>query len=937
MNKNKPKQVYNTIRKIIEETTREPINIKPDTLDQVKFNRTVDSSDRNLSPTSVAFDVFIESDSYSSIPIISFDIVSTDDMGVPVTPLLYKIYRDTADENGIREENPVLIAEVRASDISGENYRFRDSGYAESRAFYTVTCVDSKGVESYISRWDEYYDIGAIPNDVEFDSYEVLEDKSINVNYTITYTDGVPNEYERNKFLLNLSNLDLRRGTDWESGIQFDSSNKFTYNLKPNSLTDTIWVKALSRRDKFSENADSLDLSTISYSIGSIDTELTNLSEDFNVNSDGTTTSRIKITLKGIEGDLPNSVLVKLKKSSDFDYHTVFDGVIAFNASNESYIYLEQGIAFNYDLVNGTEYDIAIYIKTYWGLQNSIPDWTGSIDVKGNTNPPSRVYFVDSAGTEINSKIFEKEFILDWAYSIDADDDTYELRYGSTSDTWESATFLWKGRANKYIFSDAEIYTGGTLRFFLKSRNRSGVEQDIADYIDCSNNVPSQPNAPAIESTNSGILFSWIEKTTNSDKDINYYLLDIYEEGTLLKTVKVYGDSFTFNGTSGKTYKARIKAFDIYNQESVYSSFSGEFVFSLTMNDGIIYLYPTGSYTTDSNNLNTAISNLNSGFGGKIFLVGETYYWDGNIVSFNASNPVTLKCDLGRATVYIQNHTSFSINGDFGVGSVENIDFYASSGDLGTTKILNNFQTVKNCNFDKGAVNNITYVLDCSGLQAIYCKTAIGTDSIYISASKLCENCTFSTLFQGQNISSGLYVGNAKCLNCKLELSNLINSTVIEQYSNCIIDGLVIDVTNMSSGNFEIKQRANSQIINSNIRIGIFDDSTGTWTSTQLTITQWAFSSIVNCNIVGNIIQPVSYTRGFSPSPFIDPSDYLECSSKISNTIVEKGNIEQGEPDPLYPTLKFECFMSNSKIIDTAETWGSYYYSNNNIGTEIHN
>lgn len=637
------------IKKIFERENQKnnPIRLSRENINQIKNSATVNSTDRKSQPLPVSFYTSTSIAPTGSIASLRFDVVSKDIFQNDTRIIGYEIYRsDASDETELSVDNVYLVASIDSSRIQGSSYTFEDKTATSSIYYYAIVAIDSNGRSSEPNFQKYVANYGTI-NDIAFSSYNILPDKSIDLNFSIVYvSDGIipeQREDEYNDFLDFLDFIEFRNGADWSSGDTILKTKQLSYNFKPNVLSDTYYIKAKHLFGNYSENALSLSIGsgqTVDWTIGSLDSSSSSATEDFYTSKDGTVNSRIKLNLASVGGDDPAKILVKIRKSGEASFSN------ALEIDYDTTIYLENGAE---SLEIGKEYFIEVYPKTEWGLIGTKIDL--SVTLSGKNVPPTPVFFTDNIGTPITSKTFEREFDLNWEFSVDADDDTYELRYGNTSSTWETATFLWQGRAEKYIWQPAgTVLTSNVVRVWIKSRNRSGLYQTTASYIDCTNNAPSTPNIPTIAKSDTSMMVSWVEKTTVSDKDIEYYIVQVNEDGTDIETIKVFTNFVDYSVEFGKLYKFKVKAVDIYGQESSYSSYSTAESIVLKITENSITLYPSGDMTgvTDKANVNSAISSISNG-GNIIFAVGEFYFNFTSPIQF--SKPIFFSSETFGGTI----------------------------------------------------------------------------------------------------------------------------------------------------------------------------------------------------------------------------------------------------------------------------------------------
>lgn len=111
-----------------------------------------------------------------------------------------------------------------------------------------------------------------------------------------------------------------------------------------------------------------------------------------------------------------------------------------------------------------------------------------SITFQAKRAAPTDVTSID--GFEVGGDVY-----LSWAPAYDLDLRDYELRYGTTSDTWATATLLDRIVALRYISKG--VVSPGVRRFFIKARDSVGNYSANAVYCDVT--VTIDPDSMQIE------------------------------------------------------------------------------------------------------------------------------------------------------------------------------------------------------------------------------------------------------------------------------------------------------------------------------------------------------------------------------------------------------------------------------------------------------
>lgn len=811
-------KIFDNIVNMIEKRTKEKISpIQNEKIQNISISQKPDSgyARGDLIPVNFYVDIISLNDSINAK--INFNIAQTDENGNPVKVLIYKIYRDTENEEGERAGFPELIAEISSSLITSGVFSFNDNGFPMGNVvYYTITCVDTTGFESPFGEWQRYEDSYPEINNLQLKDFEILEDKSVKINFDIellrNYSHGfeeIGKEIETNNFLELLDFVQVREGN-----LLIDQFEELSYRFYPDKFSTTLNFRPRTKRGTVS--SESLELKIggtspdISFDIGSLNAGSCSAEEDVYVNADGSSVSRIKLSL--IAGSVvPSEVLIKARRKAispnpQEAYFVVYDGIY------EPELIIEQGASTGWNKIQiGVYYQIQVFVKTSWGLIKDSPDYEEELKIEGSTESPTPVFFVDGNGNQIETLTTPKYFELDWGESVDFDDDLYVIKISKPEiSTWENADHLYTGRATKFVYTPtpeqfASYNTNGTIRFWIKSFNARGTEQDIAKKIDITNNAPSKPNTPTAEFKRSGVTVSWTEKTTNDDKDISHYIIFISEnEGAYSSGSKVEGNTFSLNPNPGSTYKFKIKAVDIYNQESVFSDESTLDKANLSSTAYEVIIYPSGNSTSDTTAFNEAFSYLDSLNGGIIKLAPSEYHLDLSSLSCSSSKRINIVCEFGVANINLTNLTISSSVFSTG-GNVSNLYFKFSSSILRFNAV--SAKEVKNVSFQYREKANIyaNFIENCDGARYCSSKT-IRNSRFSFGWFEMIENCTIENNTGSQVTIESRNIFRAKFLGGNFAI-RMFNNEEGETVSFS-----EMDFSGVNTGNIIISQHLNGFI-----------------------------------------------------------------------------------------------------------------------------
>ena len=863
-------KIFDNIVNMIEKRTKEKISpIQNEKIQNISISQNPDSgyARGDLIPVNFYVDIISLNDSINAK--INFNIAQTDENGNPVKVLIYKVYRDTENEEGERAGFPELIAEISSSLITSGVFSFNDNGFPMGNVvYYTITCVDTTGFESPFGEWQRYEDSYPEINNLQLKDFEILEDKSVKINFDIellrNYSHGfeeIGKEIETNNFLELLDFVQVREGN-----LLIDQFEELSYRFYPDKFSTTLNFRPRTKRGTVS--SESLELKIggtspdISFDIGSLNAGSCSAEEDVYVNADGSSVSRIKLSL--IAGSVvPSEVLIKARRKAippalQEPYFIVYDGVY------ESELIIEQGASTGWNKIQiGVDYQIQVFVKTSWGLIKDSPDYEEELKIEGSTEPPTPVYFVNSAGAEITSATTPKYFELDWGESVDFDDDMYELRISKTNvSDWDSADYLYRGRARKFVYTPtpdefATYQTSGTIRFWIKSYNARGIAQTTARTIDITNNPPSKPNTPNLSLSGSGFEVSWNEGT---EIDIDFYKIYVSENsGTFNIIGKTGGNIFSFSPNPGSSYSVKIASVDIYGRESIQSDSSNSLLANLTVTKDSVSVYPSGdtSGVTDKQTFNNAIDYLNGVGGGIIYISSGNYYV--NISSSpklkGGSFPIRFESMSNNPTinfVMTSDGTHFAFDG----GTADIFSFYKINFTSTNNNRIAHISSVEldmdSCNVSSGkvritAVSN-SNIRNCSGFHDITLllnsniKNLIDSGYIYIG-----DFCVVEDTYGKSGVNSAI-VAKTECL-----------------IKNCKIDDIVTN-ENCSCINCKVTNHIDQSVF-------------------YTTALVESFFLVDGCSVGKSIGQTVIWTDSFSPSLT------MKVSGNISNS--QSGSIDQ--------------------------------------------
>ena len=799
--------IFENITKIIEKKTADKItHIKNENIKNVSFNKTDNPGQRVGIRVPVNFFVFFTFSGERPTANIQFTVSQQDEKGNPIDVLIYKIYRDSYDEDSeLRAEDPVLVGEISSSLIKDQSFTFKDNSYnSGSIVFYTMTCVDSTGVESPFGEWEEYSDSFGFPNDLVLNTYTVLPDKSINMEFDIKLKRVYENAeigYIDEKELFDDA---FDRVLLFKNSSLAEAFDSLEINYQPKSLTETLNVFSRNIRGGQSIEGEIINIGGVSpdieYNIGQLNAESCSVEEDVYINNDGTSISRVKINLASSVA--PSNILVKIQREGklgipDTEWYTVYDG------EYDTTIYLEQGGTTGFQILGaraiGSTYNIKVYVKTHWGLIKTSPDFEGTIELKGSEAAPSPVHF-SKAPSGTGSAIVERYFDLDWSESVDFDDDMYEVRISKPEvNSWDNAVELYKGRATKFVYNpeidDFNTYsTNREIKFWIKSFNARGTGQDNASWVKLTNNIPSKPSTPSIANRRSGFEVSW---NKNTEKDISHYLFYVSKGQVWDDPLIVQGNSYTVSTEPGEVYKFKIKAVDIYDGHSVESDETPDTLAAHVMTKDSVSIYPSGdvSGVIDKGTINGAIDYLNSVGGGKIYVSAGDYYIDINSPLNGGNHPISIE-SMGNRPVLNFLMSTASTKDLFSQGSSDTFEMvgftFKTQEASKVLRIIVTRLNMRDCFVTQGRVNiqsgANSIIRDCDYFAVIilgpgsFIKNLTDFGLITVLNNSHIEDCKYlsiqspnTKITTGNNCtisnSSVNHIemgGNASCLNCRV-------------------------------------------------------------------------------------------------------------------------------------------------------------------------
>jgi hypothetical protein len=223
-----------------------------------------------------------------------------------------------------------------------------------------------------------------------------------------------------------------------------------------------------------------------------------------------------------------------------------------------------------YNIKDGSSYRVKIVAKNFTGLQ-SVPAYypplaQAAYIALGKTRPPSDV-------NNFHVSVTEAGFIEGtWDNISDIDLNVYEIRVGTTTNTWTTASPLKIVKATSFTTEATLI---GEKQYFIKAKDTSNIYSTNAATDTLTILAPSKPTV-AGQVSGTSIKISWNDcKTT---LPIKYYYIYLNSTATAAATV---GSVLSYDLPISWTSSASIyvKAQDIAGN---YSSISNAYNSSLT-------------------------------------------------------------------------------------------------------------------------------------------------------------------------------------------------------------------------------------------------------------------------------------------------------------------------------------------------------------------
>jgi hypothetical protein len=214
---------------------------------------------------------------------------------------------------------------------------------------------------------------------------------------------------------------------------------------------------------------------------------------DLYLSGDGTVVTRIKTSWTPLSDGFVSSagnIEISWKLSSS----GVWNAPISIPGSSSNYYIL--------DVQDGVQYDVRIRAKNTLGVYGEYTTVSQHLCL-GKTVPPS-----DVNGLSVSANSYGVQ--IAWTPVSDLDVDHYEIRTGSTGDSWASAVVV--GTTGGMSFS-TPLRPAGTYRYFIKSVDGSGNYSSSASYYDLVLGAPTQPVVTAAIS-NDSLILSWSANST---------------------------------------------------------------------------------------------------------------------------------------------------------------------------------------------------------------------------------------------------------------------------------------------------------------------------------------------------------------------------------------------------------------------------------------
>jgi hypothetical protein len=208
--------------------------------------------------------------------------------------------------------------------------------------------------------------------------------------------------------------------------------------------------------------------------------------------------------------------------------------------------------AYILDVDDGVSYDVRARGVNVTGSRSAWTTTTGHT-VVGKTAPPSDV--AGFAGTIQNIGIQFK-----WTPISDLDLKEYEVRIGTTSDTWATATLAFRTRADRYYYQFA---VAGTYRAFIKAIDTSDNYSLNADSDDVTITAPGAVEGLRGWQVDNNVLLDWAVPLTGTLPVAKYEVVRGGFPGAGAQIGAVDGTFFSYVELVGALYYYTVRAVDI--------------------------------------------------------------------------------------------------------------------------------------------------------------------------------------------------------------------------------------------------------------------------------------------------------------------------------------------------------------------------------------
>lgn len=249
------------------------------------------------------------------------------------------------------------------------------------------------------------------------------------------------------------------------------------------------------------------------------------------VNSDGTVTSRLKVSWDAMDdGFVTEGGVIEIQSKNNTS--PTWQATATVPGNFTEYFIL--------DVQDGEAYDCRIRAKNALGIVSDFVQAPVHV-VQGKSEPPSQV-------TGFVAAIAPYGALLTWNQVPDLDVLEYELRKGAVGDPWESMSVIAIVNTTRY---EANLQTAGTTRFAVKAIDTSGNESTSASFADA---VIAGPAAPILSFAFDGpnLVLSWNDVA--SQFAVARYIIRYgasFAGGTEIGTVNstLYQEEVLFGGT----------------------------------------------------------------------------------------------------------------------------------------------------------------------------------------------------------------------------------------------------------------------------------------------------------------------------------------------------------------------------------------------------